>query len=32
MDAGYVNRRSALYDIWLIIKTPIAMIVGTGAI
>ena len=32
MDAGYVNRKSMLYDIWLIIKTPIAMIVGTGAI
>ena len=32
MDASYVSRKSVLYDIWLIIKTPVAMIVGTGAI
>lgn len=32
MDAKYVKRRSILYDIWIIIKTPIAMITGTGAI
>lgn len=32
MDAAYVKNRSILYDLWIIIKTPIAMIVGTGAI
>jgi len=32
MDAIYVGRRSILYDLWIIIKTPIAMISGTGAI
>ena len=32
MDADYVSRRSVLYDIWLIVKTPISMVVGTGAI
>lgn len=32
MDAKYVQRKSILYDIWIIIKTPIAMVIGTGAI
>lgn len=32
MDAAYVKRRSILYDILIIIKTPIAMISGKGAI
>ncbi len=32
MDAVYVERRSILYDIWIIIKTPVAMISGNGAI
>lgn len=32
MDADYVKRRSILYDILIIIKTPIAMISGKGAI
>ena len=32
MDARYVQRQSVLYDIWLIIKTPIAMLTGKGAI
>lgn len=32
MDAAYVQKRSNFYDIWIIIKTPFAMIIGTGAI
>lgn len=32
MDAQYVTRRSILYDLWIIIKTPVAMISGNGAI
>ncbi len=32
MDATYVKRRSTLYDFWIIIRTPIAMITGTGAV
>lgn len=32
MDAVYINRRSILYDLWIIIKTPIAMLTGKGAI
>lgn len=32
MDANYVKRRSILYDIWIIIKTPFAMLEGTGAV
>jgi len=32
MDAKYVQRKSTLYDIWIMIKTPAAMIIGTGAI
>lgn len=32
MDAKYVQRRSVLYDLWIMIKTPIAMITGRGAV
>jgi lipopolysaccharide/colanic/teichoic acid biosynthesis glycosyltransferase len=32
MDAAYVKRRSILYDLLVIIKTPVAMITGKGAI
>ncbi|MEK9146821.1 MAG: sugar transferase [Patescibacteria group bacterium] len=32
MDAKYLERRSILYDLWIIIKTPIAMITAKGAI
>lgn len=32
MDAEYVRRKSIPYDLWIIIKTPFAMIIGTGAI
>ncbi len=32
MDARYVSRKSILYDLWIIIKTPISMISGKGAI
>ena len=32
MDAIYVKKKSILYDIWIIIKTPIAMLIGKGAI
>src|SRR3990167_5406665 len=32
MDAIYIKRRSILYDLWIIIKTPIAMITAKGAI
>ncbi len=32
MDADYVKRRSLLYDLWIITKTPIAMITGKGAL
>lgn len=32
MDAQYVQRRSLLYDIWIIIKTPLSMLIGTGAV
>ncbi|OGD85943.1 hypothetical protein A3B51_02675 [Candidatus Curtissbacteria bacterium RIFCSPLOWO2_01_FULL_41_18] len=32
MDAQYVKKRSILYDLWIIIKTPFAMITGTGAV
>lgn len=31
MDANYVKRRSILYDIWLILRTPGAVITGRGA-
>jgi len=32
MDASYVKRRSILYDLWVILKTPWAMISGKGAL
>lgn len=32
MDALYVQRRSILYDLYILAKTPIAMITGKGAI
>ncbi|KKQ29633.1 MAG: Undecaprenyl-phosphate galactose phosphotransferase [Candidatus Levybacteria bacterium GW2011_GWA2_37_36] len=32
MDATYVKKRSLLYDLWIIIKTPWAMISGRGAL
>ncbi|KKS10914.1 MAG: Exopolysaccharide biosynthesis polyprenyl glycosylphosphotransferase [Candidatus Daviesbacteria bacterium GW2011_GWB1_41_5] len=32
MDATYVKKKSILYDIWIIIKTPVAMLIGKGAI
>lgn len=32
MDADYVRRRSVLYDVWIIAKTPWAMISGKGAL
>lgn len=32
MDAEYVKRRSILYDLWIILKTPWAMISGKGAL
>lgn len=32
MDAAYVRKRSILYDLWIIAKTPWAMISGRGAL
>lgn len=32
MDAEYVKKRSILYDLWIILKTPWAMISGKGAL
>ncbi len=32
MDARYVRKRSILYDIWIILKTPWAMVSGKGAL
>lgn len=32
MDALYVSKRSILYDLWIIAKTPWAMISGKGAL
>jgi lipopolysaccharide/colanic/teichoic acid biosynthesis glycosyltransferase len=32
MDAHYVEKRSILYDLWIIAKTPWAMISGKGAL
>ncbi|MDO8619111.1 MAG: sugar transferase [Candidatus Daviesbacteria bacterium] len=32
MDAEYVQKKSIFYDIWLMIKTPAAVISGKGAI
>lgn len=31
MDADYVKKRSILYDFWIMLKTPSAMITGKGA-
>ncbi|HEX8931644.1 MAG TPA: sugar transferase, partial [Patescibacteria group bacterium] len=30
MDASYVKRRSILYDLWIILKSPWAMLSGKG--
>lgn len=32
MDATYVKKRSVIYDLWIILKTPWAMISGKGAL
>jgi lipopolysaccharide/colanic/teichoic acid biosynthesis glycosyltransferase len=32
LDAAYVRKRSILYDLWIIIKSPWAMISGKGAL
>lgn len=32
MDADYVKKRSILYDLWIVAKTPWAMISGKGAL
>jgi lipopolysaccharide/colanic/teichoic acid biosynthesis glycosyltransferase len=32
MDAMYVRKRSVVYDMWIILKTPWAMISGKGAL
>jgi lipopolysaccharide/colanic/teichoic acid biosynthesis glycosyltransferase len=32
MDAHYVKKRSIIYDMWIILKTPWAMISGKGAL
>lgn len=32
MDAEYAEKRSICYDIWIIAKTPMAMITGKGAV
>ena len=32
MDADYVRKRSILYDLWIVAKTPLAMITGKGAL
>ncbi|MEX2007346.1 MAG: sugar transferase [Candidatus Levyibacteriota bacterium] len=32
MDASYVKKRSLFYDVWIILKTPWAMISGKGAL
>lgn len=32
MDAAYVRKRSLLYDLWIIAKTPWAMVTGRGAL
>ncbi|MDO8638478.1 MAG: sugar transferase [Candidatus Daviesbacteria bacterium] len=32
MDAGYVQRRSILFDLWLILKTIPAVLTGKGAV
>lgn len=32
MDADYVHKRSILYDLWIVLQTPWAMISGKGAL
>lgn len=32
MDAMYVKKRSIIYDLWIILKTPWAMVSGKGAL
>src|ERR1035437_4292851 len=32
MDATYVRKRSIIYDLWIILKTPCAMVSGQGAL
>lgn len=32
MDATYVRKRSIIYDLWIVLKTPRAMISGKGAL
>ncbi len=32
MDASYVRKRSLLHDLWIIAKTPLAMVTGRGAL
>lgn len=32
MDASYVRKRSILYDLWIVLRTPWAMITGRGAL
>jgi lipopolysaccharide/colanic/teichoic acid biosynthesis glycosyltransferase len=32
MDAVYVEKRSVWYDIKILLKTPLAMITGKGAV
>lgn len=32
MDAEYIKKRSIIYDLWIIIRTPFAMVTGRGAI
>lgn len=32
MDASYVRKRSLLYDLWIVAKTPWAMVTGKGAL
>lgn len=32
MDAAYVKKRSLIYDLWIVAKTPLAMITGRGAL
>ena len=31
LDADYAQKRSIIYDIWIILKTPFAMLSGKGA-
>ena len=32
MDANYLKKRSILYDLWIILKTRFAMLIGKGAV